>query len=116
MYNLGRGDLYPDIALIEYLTALPLKQLGFIFNKQEFRDAIALRYNWCIPAIPKFCGCGENNDIVHILSCKKGGYVSMKDNSSRETMVNLMKEAGCSDVQIEPPLLPSDELSGSGWV
>ena len=76
-------------------------------NKQEFRDdAIALRYNWCIPDIPKFCGCGEKNDIVHILSCNKGGYVSMRHNSLRDTMTNLMKEAGCSDVQIEPPLLP----------
>ena len=36
-----------------WLTALPLKQLGFILNKQEFRDAISLRYNWCIPDIPK---------------------------------------------------------------
>ena len=36
-----------------WLTALPLKQLGFILNKQEFRDAISLRYNWCILDIPK---------------------------------------------------------------
>ncbi len=89
-----------------WLTCLPLKKFGFILNKQEFRDAIALRYNWRILDIPKFCGCGEKNDIVHILSCKKGGYVSMRHNSLRDTIANMMKEAGCSDVRTEPALLP----------
>ena len=46
-----------------WLTAMPLKRLGFILNKQEFRDAIALRYNWSILDIPKYCGCGNKNDI-----------------------------------------------------
>ncbi len=89
-----------------WLTCLPLKRFGFILNKQEFRDAIALRYNWHISDIPKFCGCGDKNDIVHILSCKKGGYVSMRHNSLRDTIANMMKEAGCSDVRTEPALLP----------
>ena len=55
---------------------------------------------------PIFGGCVEKNDIVHILSCKKGGYVSIRHNSLRDTMANLMKDAGCSYVQKERPLLP----------
>ncbi len=89
-----------------WLTALPMKRYGFILNKQEFRDAICLRYNWYIKDIPKFCGCGEKNNIVHILTCKKGGYVSMRHNSLRDTIANLMREGGCSDVRTEPALLP----------
>ncbi len=89
-----------------WLTSLPLKRFGFVLNKQEFRDAIALRYNWYISDIPKFCGCGGKNDIVHVLSCKKGGYVSMRHNSLRDTLANMMREAGCSDVRTEPALLP----------
>ena len=30
----------------------------------------------------------------------------MRHDSLRDTMANLMKEAGCSDVQTEPSLLP----------
>ena len=30
----------------------------------------------------------------------------MRQNSLSDTMANLMEEAGCSDVQIEPTLLP----------
>ncbi len=89
-----------------WLTALPVKSLGFVLNKQEFRDALSLRYNWKISDIPKFCGCGTKNDIVHILSCKKGGYVSMRHNALRDSLANMMREGGCRDVRTEPALLP----------
>ncbi len=89
-----------------WLTALPIKSLGFVLNKQEFRDALCLRYNWLISDIPKFCGCGAKNDIVHILSCKKGGYVSMRHNALRDSLANMMREGGCRDVKTEPTLLP----------
>ncbi|MCP4460372.1 MAG: hypothetical protein GY816_20470, partial [Cytophagales bacterium] len=59
-----------------WLTALPLKRLGYVLNKQEFRDALALRYSWQIQNIPKYCGCGALNDITHKKKKKKGGYVS----------------------------------------
>ena len=32
-----------------WLSTLPLQHYGFAFNKQEFNDAIALRYNFEIP-------------------------------------------------------------------
>ena len=89
-----------------WLTALPLKRCGFILNKQEFRDALCLRYNWNIPDIPKYCGCGLKNGVDHVLSCKKGGYVSMRHDALRDTMACLMREAGCNDVHTEPALLP----------
>ena len=51
-----------------WLTALPLKNMGYLLNKQEFRDAICLRYNWHIADIPRYCACGKTNDIVHTLT------------------------------------------------
>ncbi len=42
-----------------WLSALPLKRLGYTLNKQEFRDAICLRYGWNVQGIPKVCSCGE---------------------------------------------------------
>ena len=63
-----------------WLSALPIQRLGYTINKQEFRDAICLRYGWNISDMPKFCGCGQANSLDHVLICKKGGYVSMRHN------------------------------------
>ena len=35
-----------------WLTALPLQSMGYTLNKQEFRDAICLRYGWGKYPIP----------------------------------------------------------------
>ena len=40
-----------------WLSALPLKALGYSLNKQEFRDVIKLRYAWVISDMPKYCAC-----------------------------------------------------------
>ena len=58
-----------------WLTVLPLEDHGFVLNKQEFRDALRLRYGWGIPNMPPFCGCGKKNTIDHTLICKKGGML-----------------------------------------
>ena len=60
-----------------WLSALPLEQFGFALNKQEFVDAIALRYNFDIPGRSQTCVCGEINTQDHSLICKKGGFVSI---------------------------------------
>ena len=88
-----------------WLSALPLKRYGYIINKQEFRDAISLRYGWAIAGTPKHCACGILNSVDHILICKKGGYVTMRHNALRDAEANLMEKV-CKDVQCEPKLLP----------
>ena len=74
-----------------WLSALPLQRLGYLLNKQEFRDSIALRYGWPIKDMPKHCACGKDNSIDHALSCKKGGYVVMRHNTIRNIEAKLMK-------------------------
>ena len=93
-----------------WLSALPLKALGYCLNKAEFRDSICLRYNWKIKDIHNFCACGAKNDIDHVMTCKKGGYVSFRHNALRDTEAELLKEV-CRDVRTEPLLLPTDEKS-----
>ncbi|KAL5262366.1 hypothetical protein ACHWQZ_G007921 [Mnemiopsis leidyi] len=88
-----------------WLTTLPLDWLGYTLNRQEFRDSIALRYNWKIKDMPAHCGCGNENNIDHSLSCKKGGYVILRHNNIRDTTAKLLEEV-CYDVQIEPRLIP----------
>ena len=56
-----------------WLAALPIQRLGYVLNKQEFRDAIAIRYGWDICDMPRFCACGKRNTVDHVLTCKKVG-------------------------------------------
>ena len=75
-----------------WLSALPIKRLGYAVNKQEFRDAIALRYGWSIHGMPKHCGCGQLKSVDHAMTCGNGGYVIMRHNAIRDTDAKLMKE------------------------
>ena len=59
-----------------WLTALPLKDHGYCLNKQEFRDAVSLRYGWRIANTAQFCACGKENTINHSQICLKGGFVN----------------------------------------
>ena len=98
-----------------WLTTLPLEWLGYTLNRTEFRDSIALRYNWAIKDLPRYCSCGTENDINHCLTCKKGGYVILRHNHIRDTEAKIMKEV-CFDVQTEPiltPLVPGENMMRS---
>merc|ERR1712062_884816 len=79
--------------------------MGYTLNKQEFRDAICLRYGWRIPNTPSFCSCKLKNTHDHTLNCKLGGYVNMRHNNIRDFEATLLKEV-CQDVKIEPMLMP----------
>jgi hypothetical protein len=61
-------------------------------------------YNWAIPDMPTFCGCGARHSIDHALACKKGGYPILRHNDIRDTTALIMREAGCVDVRVEPGL------------
>ena len=65
-----------------WLNAIPIKALGYVLNKQEFRDSVCLRYGWQIPDTPSYCQCGKKNDVDHTMSCPNGGYVVMRHNVS----------------------------------
>ena len=97
-----------------WLTALPLKDHGFCLNKQEFRDAVSLRYGWRIPNTPQYCGCGKLNSVDHTLTCAKGGYTAMRHNALRDLNAELQGEV-CRDVVTEPRLLPinNEEVEGT---
>ena len=98
-----------------WLTARPMKSLDFELNKQNFSDAIRVRYDWRVPGTPSHCVCGAKNDIDHALNCKKGAYAIKRHNRVRDTLAEIMKEV-CLDVKIEPSLLPlanTDMIKGN---
>ena len=88
-----------------WLTSLPIRAKGFNLNKQEFVDAVALRYGWPVEGIPRTCACGAPNNVDHTMTCKKGGFVCIRHNEVRDLTANMLREV-CHDVSTEPTLLP----------
>ena len=98
-----------------WLTVLPLQNLGFVLNKEEFRDGLRLRYGWQIPGIPTYCICGMKNTIDHTLTCKHGGHLIFRHNRVRDTNAEFLREI-CHDVKTEPELMPiycKDSIQGN---
>jgi hypothetical protein len=88
-----------------WLTVLPLQEFRYTLSKQEFVDAICLRYKFPIKGVPTTCACSKPNSIDHALSCSKGGYTDMRHNQIRNLEATFLREV-CHDVQLEPKLLP----------
>ena len=96
-----------------WLTMLPITEHGFELSKQQFWDSVSLQYGWKITNLPIFCPCGSKFNIQHSMSCKKGGFVSIRHNDLRDLTVIIVSEV-CKDTEIDPKLLPlsGEELHG----
>ena len=88
-----------------WLTALPLQEQRFHLNKQEFRDALCLRYGWKLANIPSHCVCGTSFSVDHAMICRHGGLTFFRHNELRDLTAEWLQEV-CHDVTVEPPLLP----------
>ena len=97
-----------------WLTVLPLRDHGFTLHKAAFHDALALRYGWTPSNLPSKCDCDNTFTVEHALSCRKGGFPTLRHNEIRDLTANLLTEA-CSEVCIEPNLQPvtPEQLSGA---
>ena len=62
------------------LTALPLQEHGFTLNKQEFQDALCLRYGWQLKNLPSHCVCGSMFSTNHAMTCSHGGLTITRHN------------------------------------
>ena len=97
--------LAQETGALNWLSALLIRAKGFSLNKQEFTDALALRYGWIVKGLPEVCACGENFGERHAMSCQKGGFISIQTDEIRDITCSLLKEV-CSDVTKEPLLQP----------
>ena len=87
-----------------WLSTLPLKDEGYCLNKQFFWDLIRLCYDWQLKRTLENCKCGARVNLQHVLSCVKGGFISIRHNRIRDVTANLLKV--CRDVRIEAYLQP----------
>ena len=65
-----------ETGALNWLSALPIRAKGFSLKKQEFTDALALRYSWIVKGHPEVCAYRENFDERHAMSCQKVGFIS----------------------------------------
>ena len=87
-----------------WLLTLPLIEFNYNLNKEQFWDALRLRYSWNIPRTPTECACGSKFSVQHSLSCKKGGFITLRHNEIRDITASLLSEV-CKDVRREPSLI-----------
>ena len=85
------------------MTTLPIKQEDYNLTKQLFWDLVRMRYNWALSKLPLVCECGMKFDLTHALSCKKGGFLSLRYNHIRNITALLLIEV-FKDVRVEPLL------------
>ena len=85
------------------LTNLPIKELENELTKQKFWGAIKIRYNWPLDRVPYQCICGASFDVRHALSCKKGGFITLRHIEVPNITSELLVEV-CVDVRKEPIL------------
>ena len=97
------NDINQEPGASTWLSTLPLKEEEYVFNKQEFWDLINIIYGWPISRLPSLCSCGAQYDLQHSISCKKGGFVTIRHNNLRNITAQLLNHV-CNDVRIEPSL------------
>ena len=88
-----------------WLEALPLEEKDFALSKQEFKDAVRVRYDLPLSGLPSHCACGEKYNVEHSLSCSNGGFINQRHDNIRDLFVCLLKRV-CTNVQQEPHLTP----------
>ena len=96
-------DLAMEKGASSWLTAIPIKDLGFDLNKAQFWDAIKLRYDWEITDLPSVCVCGEAFSVDHAMICRRGGFVIQRHNELRDLEAEML-DMVCYDVEVEPVL------------
>ena len=94
-----------DKGASSWLNALPIEEMAFTLNKEQFRDALRLRYNLSLDNLPSTCPCGQRFDVRHALTCKKGGFIHERHDNIKNTLTVLMSKV-CNDVEEEPHLIP----------
>lgn len=107
--NLQRSfDLSCEMGASSWLTVLPLQDHGFLLHKQEFIDALCMRYQWPLKLPPQYCVCGAPFSYDHAMICSHGGLTFFRHNAIRDVTARWLNDV-CSDVEVEPRLQP---LSG----
>ena len=108
------NDIAQELGSSSWLTVLPIKPLGFNFSKSGFWDAVRLRYGLPLNSLSSHCDCYKPYNVQHAISCKKGGFITLRCNELRDNIAQMLEEVS-SNVKAEPALqrLSGEEIKGS---
>ena len=96
-----------------WLTSYRISDHGFDLRKHQFWDSPRLRYGWVLPNMSSTCCYCAKMDVQYGVSCKRGGFVTIRHNDLQDLTANLLSNV-CNDVEIEPKLLPvTGEISSN---
>ena len=82
---------------------MPISAQRRYMSKNEFQDALSLRYGMQIKGVALKCACGDTNTTIHANNCKLGGYVTRRHDAMR----NFLQQKAAivyNDTEIEPHL------------
>ena len=74
-------ELTSESGASAWLTALPIDRQGFMLSKQEFTDALAIRYGFPLKRLPSRCACEAGYSLEHALTCRTGGFINHRHNN-----------------------------------
>ena len=103
----GSLEVLSEKGVSSWLTVQPIEEHGFHLAKNDFRDALCLRYGWPLSDLPSKCECGLSFNVDHVMICQKGGFPTLRHNEIRNITADLLREVS-TDVTIEPVLRPLD--------
>ena len=103
-----QNDLNFETGGSSWLTSLPIKEEGYILNKQSFWNLLSIRYGWRLKRMPSQWACGNTFNLQHAFQCPKGEFVTLSHKHIRNTTANFLTEV-YKDVRAELQLQP---LSG----
>ena len=83
-------ELASERGASNWLTFLPIEEVGFCLHKGAFTDALALRYGWTPSRIPMDCACGNTFTLEHALSCPRGGFPTICHNEIWDVTASLL--------------------------
>ena len=86
-----------------WLHAMPISAQRRYMSKNEFQDALSLRYGMQIKGVALKCACGDTNSTIHANNCKLGGHITRRHDAMR----NFLQQKAAivyNDTEIEPHL------------
>ena len=86
-------DLNSETGSCAWLTVLLMQDQGFHLNKQEFWDALHLRYGWkLINKSPSHCVCGSPFTPDHAMICRHGGLTFVRHNEIHDLTMEWLNK------------------------
>ena len=79
---------------------MPIQEQNLNLNKQEFCDALRIRYNMKLANLPLKCVCGEMFSVDHALICKKGGFISKRHDNILDLLTVSLNV--CGSIRTKP--------------